>query len=179
MTRQNILSNDFALARDLHPRLVDIDSLKPLGAETRRHPPAQIRKLVSSIQQFGFVLPIVIDANKHVVAGLGLVLAARQAGLRQVPAIVIDDLDDADLRLLRLALNRLSEDSSWDDAALSLEFEAILAIDSNIDLQISGFEMGEIDVAISAGRDDEEDPLPALSRELGLRGEVSRTRFLR
>jgi hypothetical protein len=42
-----------------------------------------------------------------------------------------------------------------------MEFEAILAIDSKIDLEISGFEMGEIDVAVSAGSDDEEDPLPA------------------
>ena len=74
MNRQNIRSNNFALARDLHPRLVDIESLKPLGAETRKHPPAQVRKLESSIQQFGFVAPILIDADGRVVAGWGLVL---------------------------------------------------------------------------------------------------------
>jgi ParB-like chromosome segregation protein Spo0J len=108
MNRQNIRLNDFALARDLHPRLVDIESLKPLGAQTRKHPPAQLRKIESCLQQFGFVAPILIDAHGRVVDGWGLVLAARQLGLRQVPAVVIDDLDEAKLRLLRLALNRLS-----------------------------------------------------------------------
>ena len=52
------------------------------------------------------------------VAGWGLVLAARKMGLLQVPAVTIDDLDEAKLRLLRLALNRLGEDSSWDLDAL-------------------------------------------------------------
>ena len=60
-------------------------SLKPLGRQTRKHPPAQIRKLQSSIDQFGFVLPIVIDSENRVVAGWGLVLAARKRGCRRFP----------------------------------------------------------------------------------------------
>ena len=84
--------------------------LKPLGRQTRKHPPAQISKLQSSIEQFGFVLPIVVDAQSRVVAGWGLVLAARKARLLQVPTVVISDLNEAKLRLLRLALNRLGEE---------------------------------------------------------------------
>jgi DNA modification methylase len=83
-------------------------------------------------------------------------------GLLQVPAVTIDDLDEAKLRLLRLALNRLGEESSWDFDALTLEFSDILEIDVHADLQISGFEMGEIDVAFARGAGDEEDDLQAL-----------------
>ena len=96
------------------------------------------------------------------VAGWGLVLAARKMGLLQVPAVTIDDLDEAKLRLLRLALNRLGEDSSWDFDALALEFADILEIGIDVDVQLSGFEMGEIDVAFARSVGDEEDDLQAL-----------------
>jgi hypothetical protein len=155
-------SNGFAVSRDLNPKLVDVNALKPLGRQTRKHPPAQIRKLGESLEQFGFVLPIVTDADHRVVGGWGLVLAARKIGLGEVPAVTVTDLDEARLRLLRLALNRLGEESSWDVDALKLEFSDVLQITSDIDLRISGFEMGEIDVALSASGDDEEDVLQAL-----------------
>lgn len=65
--------------------------------------------------------------------------------------------------MLRLALNRLSEDSGWDLEALRLEFSDILEIDGEVDLCMSGFEMGEIDVALEGVDNDEEDALPALN----------------
>ena len=149
-----------AVSRNLNPNLVRIETLKPLGRESRKHPPAQIRKLQASIEQFGFVLPIVIDATSRVIAGWGLALAAKRLGL---PDVTIADLDEAKLRMLRLALNRLSEDSRWDLEALRLEFSDIMEISGEIDLRISGFEMGEIDVAFEASGSDEEDDLPALN----------------
>ena len=156
-------SNGFAVSRDLNPKLVSVDALKPLGRQTRKHPPAQIRKLGESLEQFGFVLPIVVDADNRVFGGWALVLAARKIGLGEVPAVIIDDLDEAKLRLLRLALNRLGEESSWDLDALRLEFSDVLEITSDIDLRISGFEMGEIDVALPMTGEDEEDVLPAVN----------------
>ena len=109
--------NGYAVSRDLTPILVCTEKLKPLGRETRRHPRRQVDKLAANLDEFGFVLPVIIDVDGQVVAGWGLVLAARQLGLAQVPAVTITDLDEAKLRLLRLALNRLGEDSSWDDEA--------------------------------------------------------------
>jgi DNA modification methylase len=135
--------------------------LKPLGRETRKHSASQIRKLQASLEQFGFVLPIVIDVDGRVIAGWGLVVAAKKLGLAEVPAVTIADLDEAKSRMLRLALNRLGEDSSWNPDALKLEFSDILEISSESDLRISGFEMGEIDVAIEGPSIDEEDNLPA------------------
>jgi len=164
MNRQPMLGgNGFAVSRDLNPNLVRVESLKPLGRETRKHPPSQIRKLQASIEQFGFVLPVVIDVDRRVIAGWGLAVAAKRLGLTEVPAVTIADLDEAKLRMLRLALNRLGEDSGWDLDALKLEFSDILEISSEIDLRISGFEMGEIDIAFAGSGNDEEDNLPALN----------------
>lgn len=77
--------NGFVLSRDLTPSLVDVASLKSLGREARKHPPKQVRKLRASLEAFGFVLPILIDANSRVVAGWGLVQAAKAMGLARVP----------------------------------------------------------------------------------------------
>lgn len=155
-------SNGYAVARNLNPKLAPVSTLKALGRETRKHPPAQVRKLAESLDRFGFVLPILIDGENRVVAGWGLVLAARKLGVADVPAVTVSDLGEADLRLLRLALNRLGEDSSWDVDALKLEFGDIIEISGNIDLAVSGFEMGEIDVVLG-GAIEEEDALPVVN----------------
>jgi DNA modification methylase len=152
--------NGYAVSRDLHPRLIDVDRLRPLGRDTRKHPPGNIRKLEASIEQFGFVLPIVIDEVDRVVAGWGLVLAARNLGLTQVPAVILSGLREAELRTLRLALNRLGEDSSWDMDVLALEFSDILELEGDIDLQISGFEIAEIDALLEGNDVEEEGEIP-------------------
>src|SRR5579863_3987536 len=155
-------SNGYAVARNLNPKLAPVSTLKALGRETRKHPPAQVRKLAESLDRFGFVLPILIDGENRVVGGWGLVLAARKLGVADVPAVTVSDLGEADLRLLRLALNRLGEDSSWDVDALKLEFGDIIEISGNIDLAVSGFEMAEIDVVLG-GAIEEEDALPVVN----------------
>jgi DNA modification methylase len=165
VTRIRGAGNGYALSRDLTPRLVPIASCKQLGRETRKHPPQQLRKLTASLSQFGFVLPILIDREGRVVAGWGLVLAATQLGLSEVPAVSLTDLSEAELRVLRLALNRLTEDAAWDRAALGLEFSDLVKLEPEIDLEVSGFEIGEVDLHLDdGGADDEEDELPAIER---------------
>lgn len=167
--------NGYALSRDMTARLVSVESCKPLGRETRKHSPQQIRKLAASLDQFGFVFPILIDHEQRVVAGWGLVLAAQRLGINEIPAISISGLSDAELRLLRLALNRIAEDSSWDHEALSLEFAEILEITPNIEVKSSGFEIGEIDCILSGNGVDEEDELPAVkgaSEPVSKRGDL-------
>jgi len=160
--QSKLRGNGFAVSRNLNPNRVHVELLKPLGRETRKHPPSQLRKLQASIEQFGFVLPVVIDVDSRVIAGWGLVVAAKRLGLTEVPAVTITDLDEAKLRMLRLSLNRLGEDSSWNVDALKLEFSDILEISGETDLRISGFEMGEIDVAVESSGNDEEDDLPVI-----------------
>jgi hypothetical protein len=104
-------------------------------------------------------LPILIDMRGRVVAGWGLVLAARQMGLREVPAVRLTDLSEAELRTLRLALNRITDDSAWEGEELALEFSEILELAPQIDLEVSGFEMGEIDFFLDGRGLDQEDEL--------------------
>jgi hypothetical protein len=152
--------NGFALSRDLKPSLVALSDCQPLGREARRHPPGQVRKLARSLDQFGFVYPILIDEQTRVVAGRGLVLAARQLGLTEVPAVRLADLPESSLRALRLALNRITDEAVWDGEALKLEFAEILELDAGIDLQETGFEMGEIDSFLDDFGLGQEDELP-------------------
>src|SRR5262245_10958113 len=154
--------NGYALSRDLTPKLVPVAGCKPLGRQTRKHPPHQLRKLAASLDRFGFVLPILTDGDGRVVAGWALVLAAKQLGLSEVPAISLTDLSAAELRMLRLALNRITDDSTWDREALALEFSEILELAPQIDLETSGFEIGEIDVLLDGRGADEEDALPKI-----------------
>src|SRR5260370_28657043 len=131
MNRQPMLGgNGVAVSRNLDPNLVRVESLKPLGRETRKHPPSQIRKLQASIEQFGFVLPVVIDVDSRVIAGWGLAVAAKRLGLTEVPAVTIADLDDAKLRMLRLAPKRPGAGPGWGRDALEVEFPHTLQITS-------------------------------------------------
>jgi ParB-like chromosome segregation protein Spo0J len=116
----------------LRPDLVSLASCKPLGRETRKHSAQQVRKLAASLARFGFVYPILIDSSRRVIAGGALVLAAKELGLAEMPAVTITDLSEADLRLLRLALNRITKDAAWDREQLVLEFSDILKLDPNI-----------------------------------------------
>jgi DNA methylase len=151
--------NGFAISRDLNPQLVKLAGLKPLGRETRKHPPSQIRKLAASLDRFGFVLPILIDAEQRVVAGWGLLLAAKQLGLTEVPAVRLTDLSEPELRALRLALNRITEDAGWDRDELTIELSEILKLAPDIELEITGFEVAEIDGFLHGGYPDREDHL--------------------
>jgi hypothetical protein len=151
--------NGYALSRDLQPRLATIAGLKPLGRATRKHPATQIRKLAASLDRFGFVLPIVTHGER-VVGGWALVLAAHQLGVSEVPAVSVNDLSEAELRALRLALNRLGEDAAWDRKALAIEFSEVLQLEPDIDLEISGFGICEIESLLDAG--EKEQPLPAI-----------------
>ena len=89
-------------------------------------------------------------------------LAARQLGLSEVPAVSLTDLSEAELRVLRLALNRITDDAAWDREALALEFSEILELAPQIDLEVSGFEMGEIDVLLDGRGLEQEDELPPI-----------------
>ncbi len=154
--------NGYIVSRDLSPRLVSVAGLKQLGRGARKHPPGQLRKLAESLKQFGFVLPILTGSGGHVVAGWALVLAARQLGLAEVPAVSLKDLSEAELRSLRLALNRLAEDSRWDGKELRLELSEIVALAPHVELEISGFEIAEIERILDRGDPEQEEGLPSI-----------------
>ena len=150
--------NRSPLRHDLTVSYVRLEGLKPLGREIRVHTKRQIQKLARSLDQFGFVLPIVIDDEKRIVAGAALAKAAERLELTEVPAVTVRDLSDTELKALRIALNRLSEDAEWNHSELALELQDIIELDLEFDVTITGFEMAEIDLLIESLDSAEDDP---------------------
>src|SRR5271157_6406364 len=128
------------------------DSLKPATRQVRRRDERQRARIDSSIDRFGICRPILIAADRTIIEGHGIWEAAKARGIANVPCVVVDHLDPDDLRLLRVALNRLGETGAWSVEALRLEFEELTVLGS--DLLDTGFEMAEIDTLLLD--DDEE-----------------------
>jgi DNA modification methylase len=145
-----------ALYRDLKLAVeyVPVDTLKAYKRALRTHSPAHIEQLEASIQAFGFVQPILVDAEGEIVGGHGIFEAARKAGYRSVPVLRLSHLSEAEKRTLRIALNRLAEKSGWNQELLALEFKELLefdlTLDLNFDLAITGFASPEIDQLIES-----------------------------
>jgi DNA modification methylase len=146
MSSSAVGSNKSPFRHELNARPVPIERLRPFSPQVRRYPATQIRKLAKSVDSFGFVLPILIDETQRVVGGWALVLAAQRLGLTEIPTITVTDLSELELRALRLALNRLSEDGAWDKRELAFELKEL--IDLGFEIDLTGFEIAEIDLII-------------------------------
>ena len=133
-----------------------ISQIKPYANNNRVHAAKNIDKLKASVAQFGFVTPILVDAEGTIIAGHGRYEAAKALGLNSVPTVVADHLSEAEVRALRIADNKLAELSDWNEAALQIEFAELmdLSLDGelNFDLDITGFETPEIDIIIDSVR---------------------------
>src|SRR5690348_17966495 len=82
---------------DLRIEELPIAALKPRARNARTHSPKQISKIAASLERFGFVNPVLIDANNGIVAGHGRVEAAKKLGLEKVPTVRLGHLSDVDL----------------------------------------------------------------------------------
>lgn len=123
-------------------QLVPIDKLIPYANNARTHSPAQIKKLRASIREFGFLNPVIIDANNGVIAGHGRIVAAKEEGFAEVPCVLADHLTEAQKKAYILADNRMALDAGWDEMKLKLELEQL--DEMNFDLNLTGFEDVEI-----------------------------------
>jgi DNA modification methylase len=148
-----------------------ISELNPNPRNPRAHSPRQIRQIARSIEAFGFVVPVLVDARGRIIAGHGRILAALLLGWTEVPTICVDHLTEAQARLLMLADNRLNENSSWDDRLLAEQLKELSELDLDFSLEVTGFEMGEIDLRIEGlnsltqGGEDSADNLPPESNQ--------------
>ncbi|MFH1485706.1 MAG: site-specific DNA-methyltransferase [Chloroflexota bacterium] len=120
---------------------IDIDQLRPDPANPRRISDAELETLTRSIQEFGFVDPVIARReDKVVIGGHQRLVAARKLGVKKVPVVFLD-ISVEQARLLNIALNKIS--GSWDQELL-----ARLLADLNqapaIDLTLSGFDNEEI-----------------------------------
>ena len=136
-------------------QLVSIAKLVPYQNNARTHSPAQIQKLRSSLREFGFVNPVIIDRDYNVIAGHGRIAAAREEGITEVPCVFVDYLTEAQKKAYILADNRMAMDAGWDEDLLRVELEALEEM--GFDLGITGFdekELAELFPAEEAKEDD-------------------------
>ena len=123
-------------------QLVPIGKLVPYVNNARTHSKEQITKLRSSLREFGFVNPVIIDREFNVIAGHGRILAAKEENIEQVPCVFVDHLTEAQKKAYILADNRFALDAGWDEDMLRVEMEALQGMD--FDISLTGFDEAEI-----------------------------------
>jgi len=123
-------------------QLVNIDKLVPYANNARTHSKEQILKLRSSLREFGFVNPVIIDKDFNIIAGHGRVTAAKEEGIAEVPCVFVDHLTEAQKKAYILADNRMALDAGWDDELLAVEMEELKNL--GFDLGLTGFDEKEL-----------------------------------
>lgn len=128
--------------------LLPVGRLVPDPKNARQHPPKHIKQLAKSIEAFGFNVPILIDAQQQVIAGHGRLLAAQHLGWSEVPTITLEHLTPDQVRAYRIADNRLTDCSTWDDQLLAEQLLSLSVAALDFDLTAIGFDLPEIDLRI-------------------------------
>jgi DNA modification methylase len=139
---------------------ISIDELKPYENNARLHPKEQIEKIVNSINEFGFITPVIIDENNTILVGHGRTQAAKEAGLDKVPYRRITNLTEEQKRAYILADNKLSDIAEWDEELLKTELESI-----SLDMTAFGFEDFNIEIEEEEETEVVEDEIPEAPEE--------------
>jgi DNA modification methylase len=155
-----------------------IAELKLDPRNPRCHAPKQIRQIAQSLTAFGFLVPVLVDRDLKLIAGHGRILACRQLGWNEVPTICLDHLSDAQAKAFMIADNRLTENSVWNDRLLAEQLQELAVLDLDFSLEVTGFEMGEIDLRIQGlemmaeGAPDPADILPPKGPQVSRAGDL-------
>ncbi len=128
-----------------------VEDLIPYARNARTHSEEQVTRLASSIKEFGFTNPILLDGENGVIAGHGRLLASKKLGLKEVPCIELAGLTKTQKQAYILADNKLALDAGWDLDTLKIELD---------DLKIKGVELGNLGFDTESiddifGKDDE------------------------
>ena len=136
-------------------KLINTDALVPYVNNARTHSDEQVMKLRSSLREFGFINPIIIDRDNNVLCGHGRLLAAKAEGIKQVPCVYADNLTEAQKKAYILADNRMALDAGWDEDLLRVEIEALQGED--FDIGLTGFDETELANLFSDENEAKED----------------------
>ena len=139
---------------------VPVDKLIPYINNAKVHSEDQVTRIASSIREFGFLNPVLIDQDYNIIAGHGRVMAARKLEMKEVPCLFVEGLTDAQRKAYILADNKLGELSDWDMDLVTSELEMLQELDFDIDL--TGFELPEPVVEVE---EIEEDEVPEAKEE--------------
>lgn len=116
--------------------------LIPYARNSRTHSDEQINQIASSIKEFGFLNPIIIDGENGIIAGHGRVMAANKLNIKELPCVDASHLSETQRRAYVIADNKLALNSGWDIEMLRVEFDELQ--EAGFDLELTGFSMDEI-----------------------------------
>ena len=136
-------------------KLIEVSKLIPYANNARTHSDSQILKLRSSLREFGFINPVLIDRNYNIAAGHGRVAAAKLEGITQVPCVFIDHFTPAQMKAYILADNKMALDAGWDDELLAIELESLAEL--GFDLGLTGFDEAELNALFETDEVHEDD----------------------
>ena len=131
---------------DLEVKYLSVNDLVPYANNPRTHSEKQVTQVASSIKEFGFNNPILIDEGKGIIAGHGRLAAAKKLKLESVPTITLEGLTEAQRKAYVIADNKLTENSEWDYDLLTVEVERLKELD--FDLDLTGFDDDELEVLL-------------------------------
>src|SRR3569833_279128 len=140
-----------------------IADLIPRPRNPRTHSRKQIEQIAASIRRFGFLSPILIDGDDGIIAGHGRVEGAKLLGLTHVPAMRVDHLSQAEIRAYVIADNKLAENAGRDTELLALELKE-LALEIDLDVNITGFETAEGVLLLLDGEEEDDPPISPINR---------------
>lgn len=123
-------------------KMVPVDKLVPYVNNARTHSPEQITKLRSSLREFGFVSPVIVDDDYTILCGHGRIMAAKEEGITEVPCVFASHLTEAQKKAYIIADNRFALDAGWDDELLKVEMESLEEM--GFDLGLTGFDETEL-----------------------------------
>ena len=111
-----------------------VKDLIPYINNSRTHSDEQVSQIASSIKEFGFTNPVLIDEQGGIIAGHGRIMAAKKLGIEDAPCIVLDGLTEAQKKAYIIADNQLPLNAGWDLDKLKIEIETLNELDFDIDL---------------------------------------------
>lgn len=136
---------------DLKVEYKNIKDLIPYCNNSRTHSDDQVLQIASSIKEFGFTNPVLIDGQGGIIAGHGRIMAAQKLKMDEVPTITLSDLSEAQKKAYIIADNKLALNSGWDDELLKIELEQLKELD--FDLGLIGFDEIELGNMFLDGED--------------------------
>ena len=135
---------------DLLPPLqlisIPVSSLKAASRRVRKSEPAQKARIEASTTRFGYCDPILIDQHNTIIDGHLRWEMAKERGWAEIPCIRVDHLTDTEVRMLRIALNRIGERGSWSTDDLKIEIQQLTLMGE--DVVLTGFDEAEIDILL-------------------------------
>ena len=122
--------------------MVNLDKVIPYARNSRVNSDEQVAQIASSIQEWGFTVPILMDEGFGLIAGHGRLMAAQRLGLKEIPAMVAKNWTEAQKKAYIIADNKLAMNSTWDEAMLKIEIKELT--DLNFDTDLTGFSLDDL-----------------------------------